>query len=333
MRRATLCGMLWLLATLSTTVRMAAQDAAPSPSPYNLGGANPALSPQETAGVQITQAWIDKSLQAMTTGPDGAVQFSFGDAMPSIVCAPFQVTDLELQPGEEGHEVEIGDDQRWVKKVAASGEDPKTLHVLLRPKQIGIETTLVITTDLRTYRIRLVSDEKKFMAHVTFAYHDGLVPKKPVAEEAPAESTPAPSPVTEVPKAHVAMIESGTRRPAVKTSQAASRASGGKAAVFLGKAEAKDRDFRIQGSAPFRPTQVYTDGKKTYIELPENVQETPVLFRVKKGGFLGLGHQLSDVNGRVHGNWYVADTVLDRAVLVSGVGSAQQKVTITREAR
>jgi P-type conjugative transfer protein TrbG len=321
MRRA------FIFPLLTAALRLAAQDAAPSPTPYNLGGTNLPLSPQEAAGVQITQAWIDKSLQTMTSGPDGAVQFVFGESMPSIVCAPFNVTDLELQPGEKGHEVEIGDDQRWVKRVAASGEDPKTMHVLLRPKQIGIETTLVITTDLRTYRLRLVSHQDKFMAHVSFAYRDGLAPKKPVAEEAPAEPLPAPTPKADAPKTQVAMTE-----PVRHSARPFRPASEGKATVFLGKAEAKDHAFRIQGNAPWRPTQVYTDGRKTYIELPPDVQETPVLLQLKKGGFLGLGHQLSDVNGRVHGRWLIADTVLDHAVLLSGVGSAQTKVTITREA-
>jgi type IV secretion system protein TrbG len=329
MKRLFLTGLLWAVFVHS---HLQAQDAAPSPTPYNLGGSNPPLSPQEAAGVQITQRWIDKSLQTMTAGPDGAVQFVFGESMPTIVCAPLKVTDLELQPGEKGNEVELGDDQRWVKRVAGSGDDPKTLHVLLRPKQIGIETTLVITTDLRTYRIRLVSDEKNFMAHVSYTYPDGLVPKKPVAEDAAPgtgrpDVAPAPPPVMEPPKAQVAMIE-----PARRSVRPARAASDGKTTVFLGKAQAKDRAFRIQGNAPWRPTQVYTDGKKTYIELPENVQETPVLFQLKKGGFLGLGHRLSQVNARVHGRWYVADTVLDRAALLSGVGSAQTKVTITREA-
>jgi type IV secretory pathway VirB9-like protein len=325
MKRLCLTGLLWA----AFYAHLQAQEAAPSPTPYNLGGSDLPLSPQETAGVQITQAWIDKSLQVMTTGPDGAVQFTFGEAMPSIVCAPFNVTDIELQPGEKGHEIEIGDDQRWVKRVAMSGDDVQTMHVLLRPKQIGIETTLVITTDLRTYRIRLVSDEKRFVAHVTFAYHDGLVPKKPIAEDAAPEPAPEPAPEVKVPKAQVAMVE-----PVRRNARPSKPVSGGKAVVLLGKAsKVEDDRYRVSGNAPWRPQRVYTDGKKTYIELPENVQETPVLLQLKKGGFLGLGHSISDVNGRVHGHWYVADTVLDKAVLVSGVGSGQRKITITREAR
>jgi type IV secretion system protein VirB9 len=121
--------------------------------------------------------------------------------------------------------------------------------------------------------------------------------------------------------------------PVRRSARPARPASDGKATVFLGKASrVEDDHYRVSGNAPWRPQRVYTDGKKTYIELPENVQETPVLFQLKKGGFLGLGHTLSEVNGRVHGRWVVADTVLDRAVLVSGVGSGQTKVTITREA-
>jgi type IV secretion system protein VirB9 len=34
----------------------------------------------------------------------------------------------------------------------------------------------------------------------------------------------------------------------------------------------------------------------------------------------------------MHGDRYVVDGVLDRAALISGVGSSQTRVTITREA-
>jgi type IV secretion system protein TrbG len=36
------------------------------------------------------------------------------------------------------------------------------------------------------------------------------------------------------------------------------------------------------------------------------------------------------VNYRVQGNRYVVDAVLDRAALISGVGSGQQRVVISR---
>jgi type IV secretory pathway VirB9-like protein len=55
-------------------------------------------------------------------------------------------------------------------------------------------------------------------------------------------------------------------------------------------------------------------------------KEAPVLFEEKSAGW--FHHDKALVNYRVHGKWYVVDRVLDSAVLVSGVGSGQRKVTV-----
>ena len=88
--------------------------------------------------------------------------------------------------------------------------------------------------------------------------------------------------------------------------------------------------YRISGDAPWRPLSVYHDGRKTYVELPPGRQETPVLFALKKGGLFGWGHRKAQCNFRVHGDWLVADAVLDKATLTSGVGSSKQEVKIER---
>ena len=68
-----------------------------------LGGINPVLTDQERAGVDITQAWRDKSLETMVghAGVNASVQFRFGESLPTIVCAILQVTDIELQTGSD----------------------------------------------------------------------------------------------------------------------------------------------------------------------------------------------------------------------------------------
>jgi VirB8 protein len=64
----------------------------PSPSPASkfdsdlLGGSNPVLTDQEKAGVDITRAWRDKSLETMVghAGDNASVEFGFGESLPSI---------------------------------------------------------------------------------------------------------------------------------------------------------------------------------------------------------------------------------------------------------
>ncbi len=86
--------------------------------------------------------------------------------------------------------------------------------------------------------------------------------------------------------------------------------------------------YSVSGSAGWRPTRVYSDGQKTYIQFPRSIsgQDAPVLFVVSGG-------QNRIVNYRMKSNMMVVDYNIDRAVLVSGVGWKQQKVTISRGGR
>ena len=84
-------------------------------------------------------------------------------------------------------------------------------------------------------------------------------------------------------------------------------------------------NFTISGQARWRPTRVYTDGAKTYIQFPGQMMsgDAPVLFVVSGG-------ENRIVNYRLNGTMMIVDYVFDRAVLLSGVGSRQQKITISR---
>jgi type IV secretion system protein VirB9 len=74
------------------------------------------------------------------------------------------------------------------------------------------------------------------------------------------------------------------------------------------------------------PTRVYDDGQKTVIEMPRGMiaREMPVLL-VREGGKDAV------VNMRVKGQHFVVDRIFDKAVLVKGVGTSQERVAITRE--
>ena len=74
--------------------------------------------------------------------------------------------------------------------------------------------------------------------------------------------------------------------------------------------------------------RVYGDGSKTYIQFPKSVsaKDAPVLFVVSRG-------QNRIVNYRMKGDMMMVDYNIDRAVLVSGVGWKQEKITIKRGGR
>src|SRR6201987_5667627 len=119
-------------------------------------------------------------------GTSGSVLFRYDQSYPSIVCAILQVTDIELEPGEVVTQVNVGDTTRWSVESAVSGSGvDQTQHLIVKPRDIGLTTSLVVTTDHRTYPFMLVSDEKEFMRSVRFVYE----------REKTAQSATAPAPV------------------------------------------------------------------------------------------------------------------------------------------
>jgi type IV secretion system protein VirB9 len=274
-----------------------------------LGGTDPLLTEQERAGVAITQAWRDKSYETMVgqPGANSSVEFRFGQSLPSIVCAILQVTDIELQAGEVVTQINLGDTTRWTVESAVSGSGADQVqHLIVKPRDIGLSTSLVVTTDRRTYHLLLVSDRREFMHDVTFLYDRTPSATPPVV----ASATPAPSPAASDPPAP--------------------RRGDGKQVRLVSRDEADNADesYTVAGNADWKPVEVYSKDGKTYLEMPASVRhkEAPVLFEEKKAGW--FHHDKALVNYRVHGRWYVVDRVLDNATLVSGVGGGQEKVDI-----
>jgi type IV secretion system protein TrbG len=294
------------------------QTPSPSPSPSKfdpslLGGNRPELTEQEREGVSITQSWKDKSAETLVSRPgvNPSAQFRFGESYPSIVCAILQVTDIELQPGEVVTQINLGDTTRWSVESAKSGSgETQVEHLIVKPRDIGLSTSLVVTTDKRTYHLLLVSSDREWMYFVNFTY----------PADSPAASSPASAP---------------SPAPSVKNPPRKTRQSEGKQVVSVSrqevvapKADDADDSYAINGQAEWRPVQVYSKDGKTFVEMPAEMRhkEAPVLFEEKKGGW--FHHDKVLVNYRVHGRWYVVDRVLDKATLVSGVGSGQTRVEI-----
>ena len=58
--------------------------------------------------------------------------------------------------------------------------------------------------------------------------------------------------------------------------------------------------------------------------------EAPTLLVVRKDGGLFTDDETVMVNYRVQGDRYIVDTIFDKAILIAGVGSSQDKVTIVK---
>jgi type IV secretion system protein TrbG len=246
-----------------------------------------AMTAKERKGTSISSQWRG-STGVVTRGADGKVIFLFGEVQPSVVCSPLEVCDIELQAGEVVRDVLVGDTVRWKVEPATSGAvGGQAIHLIVKPSEPGLVTSMVVTTSRRTYHIQLKSNATQYMARVGFEYPEDVSGRlADINARMGADTIP------------------GAGVPAEQLSFA----------------------YSVSGSASWRPTRVYSDGVKTYIQFPSSLsgQDAPVLFVVSGG-------QNRIVNYRLKGDMMVVDYQIDTAILVSGVGFwNQDKVTIRR---
>lgn len=236
-------------------------------------------------------------------GKDGRVLFTYGVGLPTIICAPLRVCTVELEPGEKiTGQPAIGDSVRWELLPASAGSGEQTTPiVVIKPHAAGLDTNLVITTDKRTYYLRLLSQNTDYIARTAFTYKDDEDAKW---------------------KAYIQ--EQEKRRESEEAKQVVTPVAG----------DALDKlnfSYEIKGGNPsIRPVRVMDDGTKTYITMPDAVlsRELPALI-VQNNRVKGAkGEEI--VNYRVKGNLYIVDRLFDRAALVIGSGKAVDKVVIRR---
>ena len=97
-----------------------------------------------------------------------------------------------------------------------------------------------------------------------------------------------------------------------------------------------DFGYRLSGDEPaWTPVRVYSNGRKTYIQFPSGIAagDLPALVALAGDGGWFSEATKQMVNYRFAGDRFEVDKVLDKAALISGTGSDQITVDITRERR
>lgn len=251
---------------------------------------------------------IQAALQAYQAGnpapiirTEEFIQYPHGLGEAVVTCEPLRVCDIELETGEEILNLSLGDASRWLASPAFSGANATvTPHVIVKPTEYGIVTNAVITTTRRTYYLGLVSKPKGKAGHVRrvkFYYPkdllqevNGLFHARQAAARREQETT-----VARLPKLAV---------------------------------DALNFEYELtEGQGlPWRPVRVFDDGRQVYIQMPDamRTREAPVLLVQTRGGDAAL------VNYRLRPPYYVVDKLFETAVLILGVGSSQERVTIRR---
>ena len=190
---------------------------------------------------RVDQANGAARVQPTRAGYINAIQvYPWSDgALYQVYAAPGQITDVALEPGEQlvgSGPVAAGDTVRWIIGDTESGAGAaKRIHILVKPTRPDLTTNLVIDTDRRTYHLELRSDEKTYMAAVSWIYpQDQLI--------------------------------------ALRQQNAAADAA---APVATGvDISALNFRYRVEGDSPaWRPKRAFDDGRQVFIEFPSGIAQ------------------------------------------------------------
>lgn len=242
------------------------------------------------------------------TGDTRLVQFTYDEDNTFLVLAkPKAVTHLQFAADEMLQSVASGDTAQWELTPTKNRK-----NLFIKPKFEGIETSMTVITDKRTYQfvLRSTADGKKWYQRVSWMYSSSLVLEQDALLESQA-NVPLPGALPEP-------VAAGGIRPLQPTFNLPPVNQGGGSASTL-KPDSLRFNYKVDGEAAFKPTQVFDDGKFTYLRMPQDVQELPALFSVIEG------QEYSLVNYTVDGSYMVAQRLLETAVLK--LGKTEVRVT------
>ena len=193
-----------------------------------------------------------------TISGDGFVTYPFNQySKPIVQCAPLHLCIVQLQQGEIVNDIALGDSAHWQVGTALIGtESNGTYQVSVKPTLAEIATDMVITTNLRSYHLGLVSVPHETSHIVSFYY--------------PAETLQE-------------AIGKASRGFTAKNNKEGeenrqSLAPHGIAASQL------NFNYRISGhKTAWKPLRAFDDSEKTYIQMPAMSAHTelPVLYIIR----------------------------------------------------
>lgn len=281
----------------------------------SVAGSPDKLSSKKQKGFLTKQAAVKYANQHATQVP---AQHDFFNAMMSygympgamytIYCAPMKITDIQFQPGEKIISTAAGDTLRWQlsQTYNYNKQHVKIDHIIVKPNASGLENTVIVTTNRRTYHLLLDSTKDgTYMVSVKWHYPGHMVsysqdtnPADSLAgddSEATAGSNPASSPY----------------------------------ALDLSKLNFSYKFGLIKGSKPsWYPVRVFNNGRQTFIEFPKKfyADGTPMLFVANNNNQYG-----TMVNWRLKGRYMIVDTLFKKARLQTGVDSKGGKTIVQIE--
>lgn len=280
---------------------------------------------------------LDAKQVAGTAYKAGLVTFAYGSGIPTVVCALLELTDLAFEKGESILSVQLGDSVRWNIESAISGSANDSVeHLIVKPLEAGLKTSMLIITDRRTYHIRLKSTEADFMPAVVFSYPNSLkLPsKKHYGDDSYLQYTSnydsnedhndyseTNSSLKNYSSVQNVSYE-GNSRPALNV-----------AATYNDSTQRRNYNYSVDGDSKIIPQNVYDDGKRTFIVMnnPINSSYLPVLQEISSESFLFFGEDKTNtINFTYFDNTFVVDGIYSHLRLISKNGEEKQSADVVR---
>lgn len=234
-------------------------------------------------GELLEDATENSSVTVQSTADfrNAIVEYSFVDGkIYDIFTSPDHVTDIRLQPNEViSGEAAIGNANAFQLTTSASTENGTSVtHIYIRPVTTGLDTSMIIPTNQRTYYLRILSYEDLHMVGVRWNY--------PILY-----TFPSPTGGTETD----ASIDTG---------------------ISI-SVENLNYNYKISGdNTVWKPVVVFDDGVHTYIQFDPRFNSSagaPALYLLPTRS--SSESKMEVVNYVIRGNLYITDFVIqDRQV-------------------
>jgi type IV secretion system protein VirB9 len=253
----------------------------------------PVYSPEEPraaqpAGADAVVASTGAALRVPQRFVNGVMLYDYDETFVyEIHCQPYRVTDVMLEPGEEALEMPfLSEDKVWEIGAGVSRKNNLDMqHFFLKPSVSGLTTSMIIITNRRVYHFLLKSYKDRYMTMVRWEY------PRTMPYHVKTTATESPNRL----EAQTTLVDP----------------------TFL------SFDYKMTYSAfkkpIWLPKRVYDDGRKTYIELDEQMlnMASPVLFNKRN----------ERINYRVQKNLIVIDELIEQATLRRG----KEKVVVVKK--
>lgn len=268
-------------------------------------GSSSSATDGKTSGQLASQATNDSFVYINSSDAfRGAIaEYDYIEGMIyEVITSPNAITDIRLKPGENIASSPIVNDggSSWQFTMGTSVENGVAVqHLFVKPTTVGLDTSMIILTDQRTYYFRIASFPKSYMTALRFRYPTASSEGYFVAED--FEN------FIEESKTNVAEADSFT--------------------VDLNTVDYGYQIKVTKGKPVWTPQLVFSTDTKTFIQLPPSVMNSMDMPSV----YVMRDNTESLVNWRMKGNMYQIDTVITTNEAIRLKSGEKEQVTVTKK--